>query len=314
MKSQHSVLILLLVAGAAGVEPAARAQNNVSAGLTVSFEDASGARVPGVHVVLTNDATSVERSASASQSGSAAIPLLPPGTYTLKAEKAGFKPVSVSQITLEVSDDLALNVRMQIGDAQDSVSVSADSLLLQSESASLSLVVNRNRIADLPLNGKNFETLTALSPGVGAIGAFNNPTVSGTRFSTNTFTIDGADGSDERTPQGVASYSGAAGFATGYAGAPSVIPVESLREFRVIAADSDATFGRGSGAQVDMVTRSGTAAFHGAGYEYLRNNAMDARDFFNRGPFLDSQGHARVPPFRYNLFGASMAGQSLSRM
>ena len=284
------------------------AQNSVSGAITLSFEDASGARVPGVQFVLTNDATSVERRATANAEGWVTISLLPPGTYTVTAEKAGFKPISISRIMLEVDDQLDVRVKMQVGDVQNSISVTGDPLLLQSESGNQSLVVNERRISDLPLNGKNFLILAELVPGVGTVPSYNNPNLNGTRFSANTFTLDGADSSDERTPQGMASYSGAAGFANGFTGAPNIIPVESLQEFRVIAADADATFGRGSGGQIDMVTRSGTSTFHGAGYEYLRNNAFDARDFFNRGPFLDSQGHARVPPFRYNLFGASAGG------
>jgi hypothetical protein len=124
---------------------------------------------------------------SGDQRGAATISLLPPGKYTLKAEKAGFKPVVISEITLEVSDQLALKVRMEVGDVQSSITVRADALLLQSESGSISLVVNERRLADLPLNGKNFQILTILTPGVGTVGAFNNPSVSGTRFAANTF-------------------------------------------------------------------------------------------------------------------------------
>jgi hypothetical protein len=175
--------------------------------------------------------------------------------------------------------------------------------VVQATSSSISLLVDESRVRDLPLNSKNFQRLVYLAPGV--VGGFAaNPSASGSRGSGNNWTIDGLGANEERE----------AGIGLSPAGNPPAVPIpnvlstEAVQEFRVISANPDATFGRGSGAQINVITKSGTNQLHGSLYEYLRNDKTDARDFFNRGPFFDSKGRAQPPPFRQNLFGGSVGG------
>jgi Carboxypeptidase regulatory-like domain len=286
-------------------------QVNAVGSLHGLITDQQDAAVPQAVIELQNTGTGARQTQVSTSDGSYAFGRVTPGKYKVTAKKDGFQTASRDGIVIDVNDAVVADFQLQVGQTTEAITVGVGAEALKSQSTEISLLVGERRISDLPLNGRNFQILTLLTPGVGTVGAYNNPTISGTRFSTNTFTLDGADSSDERTPQGVSSYAGAAGFATGFLGAPSVIPTESLQEFRMVAANADATFGRGSGGQIEMVTKSGTSVFHGSGYEYLRNNDFDARDFFNRGPFLDSQGRAKVPPFKFNLFGASLGGPIL---
>lgn len=297
---------ILLIASAA----AAMAQGTSTASLSASFLDATGALIPEVEVTLTNDATALERRASSEGTGIATIPLLSPGTYTLRAERDGFRPAAVRNVSLQVGDNLSISVRMQVGARSESVTVTGDSAIedalgisvLQTQSAEVSLLVNGQAIRDVPLNGRNFQRLLQLSPGVGT---GNNPAVNGARPTHNTYIVDGVLSTEERVGSGFALKGGASGFDES---APNVISTEAIEEFRFIGSNADASYGRTSGGQTNLVTRSGTNDFHGSAYEYLRNNQLDARDFFNTGPFFDSQGRAQVPPFKQNLFGFSTGG------
>jgi hypothetical protein len=276
-------------------------QGTASASLTASFEDPSGASIPAVHFSLTNSTATVERQATTGENGRATIALLPPGIYTLKAQRDGFKPLVLSSITLEVGDQFALKVPMQVGDVQETVTVSADALYLQNESTGLSFKADERHIRDLPLNGKNFQLLILLTPGVG--GGGNNPALSGARPMVNTYTIDGLNTSNQRSSTGL-SLGGGAGSLS--AGSPNLISTEALQEFQVISSNADATYGRSSGGQINLITKSGSNEWHGSAYYYGRNDALDARSFFNTGPFRNLDGSAKVPPFKQHLFGATL--------
>jgi Carboxypeptidase regulatory-like domain len=276
-------------------------QGAASASLTASFEDPSGAAIPAVRFALTNSAATVERQATAGANGSATIALLPPGVYTLKAQRDGFKPLVMDKIILEVGDQLALKAPMQVGDVQETVTVVSDPLLLQTESTGLSFKVDERHIKDLPLNGKNFQLLILLTPGVGA--GPNNPAISGARSMVNTYTIDGLNSSNQRSSTGL-SLGGGAGSLS--AGSPNLISTEALQEFQVVTSSADATYGRSSGGQINLITKSGSNQWHGSAYYYGRNDALDARNFFNTGPFKNSDGSAKVPPFKQHLFGGTL--------
>jgi hypothetical protein len=280
-------------------------QVNIVGSLHGVVTDPQDKSVPLAAVELRNTETGAKLSQLSTSDGAYSFGRVTPGLYNIAVKKDGFQTSTREGIVIDVNSAAVVDVQLRVGQTAEVVTVGAGAEVVKSQSSDMSVLVNERLLEDLPLNGRNFQILTLLTPGVGSIGATNNPSISGTRFSSNTWTIDGAIATDERTPSGVAGYSGAAGYGVG---APSVIPAESLREFRIISADADATFGRGSGGQVTMVTKSGTSVLHGAAYEYLRNNDFDARDFFNRGPFLDSQGRALVPPFKMNLFGTSLGG------
>jgi hypothetical protein len=298
---------LLLCAATSG---ALYAQASVTGSLTILLIDPAGAAIPGAKTILSSERDNFKREAKTSEDGSFTFQLLPPGQYTLSAERDGFKPVEVNGLLVQVGDQLAFKVKMMLGTQQETITVEAGSASTQQQGADVSLVVGEKRLQELPLNGKSFQKLINLSTGLGVpTRGLNstNPSVSGARPVANNYTIDGNSLNDEQSATGLAMNGGGAGF-SGATAAPAFVPTESLQEFRIVASNADATFGRGSGGQIAIITRSGTNEYHGSAYEYFRNRVLDARDFFNAGPFFDAQGRAETPPFRQNLYGAAVGG------
>jgi hypothetical protein len=194
---------------------------------------------------------------------------------------------------------------LEIGAIEDTVTVEGGRPIVQAKSAEVSGLIDEKRVRALPLNGGNFQRLSLLAPGASG-GGTNNPAFSGSRTVANSFTLDGGGFNDERgATGGVALGGGAADFGNA---TPSLISTEAIREFRVITSNADATFGRGSGAQVNVVTRSGSNDLRGSAHYFGRHDALDARDFFNSGPFFDERGRAETPPFRQHLYGATLGG------
>lgn len=235
---------------------------------------------------------------------------LTPGVFQITVSKAGFQATTQSEVVLAVNQARRLDFNLTLEKGNTTVTVSAASAAVQSQSVEVSNLISERKVEQLPLNGRNFQRLILLAPGVGAGDQFGdapvNPAFSGTRPSTNTFTVDGLGSNDERLATG---FSGVNAATTDLGpDVPNVISTEALQEYRTISSNADAAFGRGSGGQVNMVTRSGTNDLHGSVYWYLRNAALDARNFFNYGPFFDNQGRAIVPPFKQNVFGTTLGG------
>ena len=281
------------------------AQVSITGSLRGIIHDNQSSRVPQTALTLTNAESGQSIKTMANGAGQYVFSNLVPGIYTLSAEHPGFRQALKEGIAVTVAEAATADIELEVGQTTETVTVTAGTEFVQAHSSEVSALVNERRIRDLPLNGKNFQQLILLSPGVSLLGTPNNPTIAGGRAATNTYSIDGTSANDERTPQAIANYGGAAGNTDA---APSIISTEAIREFRVINSNADATYGRGSGGQISAVTKSGTNELHGSAYEYFRNDALDARDFFNVGPFRDSEGHAKVPPFKQNLFGATTGG------
>jgi hypothetical protein len=294
----------LLIAALCVTFPAV-SQVQVAATLSGSVVDASGALVPGVEIAVTNSDTSLQRKSSA-HAGYFSIPLLPPGRYSVTARRDKFAPVEIPDVILNVGEVVNLRIELKIGQTTETVTVRGQDLVVQSQSGEISALVDQRRVRELPLNGKDFQKLLALTPGAGALGVSSSGTVviSGARTTFNNYAIDGVTANDER----VDGLAPGGGFTAVGNAVPNIVSTEAIQEFRVIASNADASFGRGSGGQISLVTKSGTNALHGSAYEFLRNDRLDARDFFNTGPFLDSQGHAKTPPFHQNLYGAGLGG------
>jgi hypothetical protein len=281
-----------------GLPAAAQVSTGEFSGTVV---DASGASVAGAKVVATNAETGVSREVSTDAAGSYVLTLLPPGTYNLSAESPGFRRVVQSSVPLQVNQRAEVNFRLQIGQVNETIEVAAAPLLLESESSSLGSVIAEQFVGELPLNGRNFVQLAILSPGVNGTGYSTSGTImsgtrpddrrpgtelfsNGNREGSNDFLYDGIDNNDRLTLSIVLRPG-----------------VDAIKEFKVQTNLYSADLGRNSGAVVDVVTKSGTNDFHGSAFEFLRNSAMDARNFFNaRGtPF---------PSFRYNQFGGAFGG------
>ncbi|MBC8165727.1 MAG: carboxypeptidase regulatory-like domain-containing protein, partial [Bryobacteraceae bacterium] len=280
------------------------AQTSIHSALSGRVVDPSGATVSGVQISLTNRDTNQAMEAASGEDGLFTFGRLLPGNYNLTAEKTGFQRLQREGLQVAVNQVATLTLNLSVGEVTTTVNVQGDASPIQTQNADVSLLIDNTRLRDLPLNGKDFQKLMFLAPGVGNFRSNNpnsNASVSGSREASNNYVIDGVSSNDERETAGLA-------LGASFRQQPNVISTEALQEFRIITSNADATFGRGSGAQVNIVTRSGTNEFHGSAYEYLRNSALDARDFFNYGPYFDDQGRAKTPPFRQNLFGATLGG------
>lgn len=280
------------------------AQVTVNGSLGGIILDPNGRGVPEARIEVSRTSTSFRTGAETDSEGHFQIAGLVPGEYKIVVERAGFQRLLREGITIEVNQTARVTLNLAVGEVSTTVTVREDAPVVQSQSSDISLLVDGGRIRDLPLNGKDFQKLMFLAPGSGNFRSNNpnsNGSTSGTRETGNNYVIDGITANDERETAGLA-------FGASFRQIPNVISTEALSEYRVITANADATFGRGSGAQVNVVTKSGTNELHGSAYEYFRNSALDARDFFNRGPFFDSEGRAKTPPFRQNLFGATAGG------
>jgi carboxypeptidase family protein/TonB-dependent receptor-like protein len=283
---------------------------STTATLSGTVTDQNGAIVPGVAISAINPATSLERTATTSDAGYFSIPLLPPGTYTVTAKRDGFAPLRAENVVLNVGDQKALQIQLKAGDVNATVQVLNDAPLIN-ESPAVSTVIDRQFVENLPLNGRSFNTLLQLTPGVAIVptngfspGQFS---VAGQRSDANNFTVDGVSANF-----GVGSSLGLGGSGTGtgqafsaLGGTSSLVSVEALQEFRVETSSFAPEFGRSPGAQVILTTRSGTNDFHGGGYDYLRNTVMDANNWF-----ANSAGLQRAPE-HHNDFGAYVGGPIL---
>lgn len=294
------VLSLLVIAPIDGQSP-----NGTISGLVV---DSSGAAIIGAEILIANDATGVQYPAKTNGDGLYLVPNLPPGTYRLQVSKVGFKTLIKPDITLNVQDALAVNFTLPIGAISEIVTVTGGAPLINTESGAVSTVIDRQFVENLPLNGRSFNTLLQLTPGV--VIAQSGPTnqgqfsVAGQRTSANNFLVDGVSANFGVAPTfGLGtSGTGAAQAFSVLGGTSSLVSVEALQEFRIETSSFAPEFGRSPGGQVIMTTRSGTNDIHGGIYEYFRNDVLDANSWF--------ANDAREPraPERHNDFGGFMGG------
>jgi hypothetical protein len=285
--------------------PARAHPQSVSGTLSGRVLDTTQAAVADAAVTLTHLETNAATATVSGADGTYRFTRVTPGRYRLSVEKPGFQLTIRDGFTIAVNEQPVMDVVLEVGALEDSVEVTAAAPLVQARTAEVSGLVDERRVRELPLNGENFQRLALLAPGV-AGGNPSNPSFSGARPAANSYALDGTSFNDERgAGGGLALAGGAADFG---AGSPNLVSTEAIREFRVITSNADATFGRSSGAQVNVVTRSGTNGFDGSGYYYGRNDALDARDFFNSGPFFDDRGRAVTPPFEQHLYGVTLGG------
>jgi hypothetical protein len=258
--------------------------------------DQGGAVVQGAEVTVRNVATGQTRSTSSGPSGFYSITTLPVGAYQIEIKKASFKAFKLTSAQLTVAQVLTVNAQLDPGQVSEEVQVHADALPpVDLETAQVSNLVDARQIKDLPLITRDPYSLVLLSPGTSQtnsrLGGF---TVNGSRERNNNFLLDGVDNNDTSVP--------------GIAGGVLSANPDSTEEFRVITNNFNAEFGRNTGAIVDVVTKSGTNAFHGGVYEFGRWNAFGgARDWFN--PAVDASGnHTKQNPYVRNQFGYSIGG------
>ena len=222
--------------------------------------DSSGAAIPDAAVVAVHVDTNTATATATRADGTFQFTRVTPGLYRVTIEKPAFRQHVQDAVPVTVNEQVTLDVVLELGALEEKVVVAGGASVVQSKSAEVSGLVDEKRVRELPLNGGNFQRLVLLAPGASG-GGSNNPAFSGSRTVANSFTLDGGGFNDERGALGgVALGGGAADFGNA---SPSLVSTEAIREFRVITSNADATFGRGSGAQVNVVTRSGTNKFAG---------------------------------------------------
>src|SRR5436309_3497397 len=254
-----------------------------------TVSDPSGANVEGAKVVIRNLATDQSVEVTTDSSGAYAANLLRIGTYSVTVERQGFKKAVESKVEVGINQIVRLDLKVQVGRASESVEVTTAAPLLQTETSSLGTIETERRISDLPLNGRNFIQLAYLGPGANSGqtgsnvsgGVFENEranealSVNGLRVSNNNFLLNGVDNNE-----------------FGLGGIIALPPPDAIQEFRTEENSMSAEFGRG-GAAVNVVIKSGTNEIHGGAYEFIRNDKLDARNFFS----------PEKAPFRRNQFG-----------
>ena len=300
------VLRTLLLLFALAALPLAGYAQSATATLSGAVEDERGAVVPGATVTVTNNATGTKRDAVTNAEGYFTMPLLQPGAYTVKAQHDGFRVALLDNVILNVGDQKALRIPLQTGDIKETVNITGEAPLIN-ESPAVGTVVDRQFVENLPLNGRSFQSLITLTPGVVLTKASSARqgqfSVNGQRADANYFMVDGVSANigasgGTLSPTGAGSLPGL----TALGGTNNLVSVDALQEFQIQTSTFAAEFGRTPGAQVSIVTRSGTNKFQGALFNYFRNDALDANNWFaNRAGF-------KRPPLRQNDFGGVLGG------
>ncbi len=283
-----------------------------SATINGQITDSQGRSVPGVEVQAVNIDTNVFYPGKTNDSGIYVIPSVPPGRYRLVVLRDGFKEINKTGLVLHVQDTLQQNFALEVGSISESVTVEAGGLVINTTDASVSTVVDRQFAENLPMNGRSFQTLIQLTPGVVIApsnaqdnGQFN---INGQRASSNYWMVDGVSANIGVTSLIATSGNGLAGALGSFSalgGTNSLVSVDAMREFRIQTSTYAPEFGRTPGGQISIVTRSGTNQFHGTVFDYLRNDVLDANDWF-----ADSKGLPK-PNERQNDFGGTFSGPIL---
>jgi hypothetical protein len=308
MKSK--LIVSVLWAAVTLIPTAVFAQNAQLSGFVT---DASQARVPRANLTITNDDTGSKRTTDSNSDGLYTFPVLEPGQHSVLVEASGFQPERQTGIRLEVGQNARLDFTLKVGDTKQEVTVQADASLMNTTDASVSTVIDRQFVENLPLNGRSFQSLLFLSPGVNANVASANSNyaqgqfvVNGQRGDANYWMVDGVSanvGMGLLLPG--AGVSGAVGATNALGGTSALVSVDALQEFRIETSTYAPEFGRLPGGQISIQTRSGTNQFHGTLFDYFRNTDLDATDWFANANGLPKSAEIQ------NDFGGVLGGPIL---
>ena len=263
--------------------------------ITGTVTDQAGEALAGVKIVVRDPMTGFERETVTNGTGNYSLPGLQPATYDITAETKGFRKRSQRGFVVEVNQTVRLDMALEVGEVTSVVEVQGAAQLLQSETSSLGGVIDRQKILELPLNGRNFVQLALLVPGVNSgqpgAGRGGGISIGGTRSEQNAFQLDGVSNSDQ--------------WDNNISFSPSV---DAIQEFKIEVNNYAAEFGKGAGGQISVVTKSGANEYHGSAYEFHRNNAVAARNYFDRNPNFMRDGKFVAPPLIRNEFGGTFGG------
>ena len=281
---------------------------STNASLAGRITDPANALIVDAKVTAISAGTNIRYEATTNGSGEYHLTNLPPTSYRLEVQKSGFKTLIKPEVILHVQDALRINLQMTLGDVSETVTVQSGAPLLNTESGTVSTVVNRTFVENVPLNGRSFQTLLELTPGVVFTpSTFNDQgqfSVNGQRADANYFTVDGVSANFGVTGfiAMMQSASGALPALSASGGTNSLVSVDAMQEFRIQTSSFAPEFGRTPGGQISIATRSGTNAFHGTLFEYFRNDVFDARDWF-----VNFNNLAK-PATRLNDYGGVLGG------
>jgi hypothetical protein len=292
------ILVLLLVFSTSSYA------QSVTATLTGTVEDQNGAVIGGANISLTDAEKGTQRLTTSSHEGNFIFALIPPGKYSLTATAPGFTPIEM-KVVLNVNDQVALRIQLNVGPINQTILVADQSLV--DESPAVGTVVDNQFVQNIPLNGRSFQSLISLTPGVVVTKTTNTSqgqfSMNGQRANANYFTVDGVGANIAATTTTFSQT--AAGTLPGLSAngtTNNLVSVEAMQEFKIQTSTYAPEFGRTPGGQVSIVTRSGTNDFHGTLFEYFRNDALDATDWFANAT------RQRKPPLRQNDFGGVVGG------
>src|SRR5881409_3128857 len=262
-----------------------------------TVKDTSGALVPGVSITVKHTERGLTRSVVSGERGAYTVPLLPVGAYEITTTMPGFKQAVRSGINLVVGQQAVVDLTLEVGANAEQVTVNEEAPLVSATTSSTSGLISEQAIKELPLNGRSFDQLLTMNVGVSnsSTNTLNNGwtafSVAGKRPETNRFVINGIDYIGGNAPGLFITPSGAGG---------QLLGVDAVREYNVLQHTYGAEYGKRAGGQIAVVTSSGTNTWHGSGFEYLRNSALDARNFFDQT--------TSTPPFKRNQFGGTLGG------
>ena len=257
--------------------------------LSGTVTDATGATMAGAEVTVVAGATGFRRTGLTGVGGAYQLPGLPVGQYTVSVAKQGFNTVKIEQVVLGVGQSRTVDVQLVVGTVNTAVEVVAEVTPLEQKNAEIGTVIGEQQIRNIPLNGRHWASLMALAPGAVNVGEGNQNSIRffGRPRDDNNWTFDGVDATGIKDPRQEGNLR-------------LVISTDSIAEFRVNSLPFTAEGGVGGGAQVNLVSKTGTNEFHGSGYEFFRNSVLDARRPFDG---------ANPPPFRLNQFGGNLGGR-----
>jgi hypothetical protein len=298
-KLELQALLLLLVLG---LTAAVNAQVSTVGSISGTVRDPQGAAVPKAEVTVTEEATHATRTATANDEGFYSIASLPVGRYTVSTAPTGFKKTVNSGVELHIGDKLNVDLNLEVGAVGETVTVTGEASLVETRNSDVSSLVTEKQVTELPLNGRNYAQLVTLVPGIspvtqaGAGGAFGtggtgldshvDMSVNGNGSNTNLWTVDGVNNMDVGSNATLLVF-------------PSI---DSIQEFRVERNSFSAEYGQAQGAVINLITKGGGNDFHGGLFEFLRNDALNASDFFN------VRAGQPKPVLRYNNFGFNFSG------
>src|SRR5256885_1757188 len=283
---------LLLLAAVLVAMPSRTFGQNATVVGTVT--DPSGGSVAGVTITITSASTGAVKTFTTNESGQYVAPDLAIGHYSIKANAAGFKVVEQKDVTLTVGDRLRIDSQMAVGAASETVTVEANAIAVQADSGEVSNLITGQQMSQISTNGRSIYALAALTPGASGnvtgllnvpVGGDSNVTFNGLRVGHNIYLLDGGEDDDR-----------------GGAGSMSIAPSsDAIAEFRALTSNYSADYGLSSAGTMTMVLKSGSSTLHASAWEFNRNNAFDARDFFHPAPNVEAK-------LRMNIFGFNVGG------